>query len=191
MASINALRDKLAASIEGDVRFDAASRAIYSTDASNYRRVPIGVVAPRHEGDILRVLEVALENALPVLPRGGGTALGGQTANTALVLDFSKYMSAIGRIDADKRVAIVQPGVVQTQLNAAAAPYGLFFAPDPSTKDRCTLGGMIGNNSCGAHSAAHGKTVDNVERLDVVLYDGTRTTLGDITSGSTDSRTAA
>src|ERR1700723_2379874 len=181
MASINALRDKLAASIEGDVRFDAAARAIYSTDASNYRRIPIGVVVPRHEGDVMRALELARENAIPVLPRGGGTALGGQTANIALVLDFSKYMNAIARIDAENRVAVVQPGVVQTQLNAAAAPYGLFFAPDPSTKDRCTIGGVIGNNSCGAHSAAHGKTVDNVEGLDIALYDGTRMTLG--TSG--------
>ena len=184
MSSLNALRDKLAASIEGDVHFDAASRAIYSTDASNYRRVPIGVVVPRHAGDVIRALELARENRLPVLPRGGGTALGGQTANTALVIDCSKYMNAIARIDADSRVAVVQPGVVQTQLNAAAAPYGLFFAPDPSTKDRCTLGGMIGNNSCGAHSAAHGKTVDNVKELDVVLYDGTRMTLGaEITEG--------
>src|SRR5665213_735228 len=169
MASINALRDKLVSSIEGDVRFDAASRAIYSTDASNYRRVPIGIVTPRHEGDVIRAIELARENALPVLPRGGGTALGGQTANTALVIDFSRYMNAIARIDAEARVAIVQPGVVQTHLNTAAAPYGLFFAPDPSTKDRCTLGGMIGNNSCGAHSAAHGKTVDKVEALDVLL----------------------
>jgi FAD/FMN-containing dehydrogenase/Fe-S oxidoreductase len=178
MASINALQDKLAAAIEGEVRFDAATRAIYSTDASNYRRVPIGVVIPRHDDDVIRAVELARENAMAVLPRGGGTALGGQTANTALVLDFSKYMNSIAHIDAERRVAVVQPGVVQAQLNAAAAPYGLFFAPDPSTKDRCTLGGMIGNNSCGAHSAAHGKTVDNVERLDVLLYDGTRTVLG-------------
>jgi FAD/FMN-containing dehydrogenase/Fe-S oxidoreductase len=192
MASINALRDKLAASIEGEVRFDAAARAIYSTDASNYRRVPIGVVVPRHDGDVMRAIELARENAIPVLPRGGGTALGGQTANTALVLDFSKYMNAIVRIDADNHLAVVQPGVIQTQLNAAAAPYGLFFAPDPSTKDRCTLGGMIGNNSCGAHSAAHGKTVDNVESLDVMLYDGTRISLGsDVIRESTDSRTAS
>jgi FAD/FMN-containing dehydrogenase/Fe-S oxidoreductase len=191
MSSLNALRDKLAASIEGDVHFDAASRAIYSTDASNYRRVPIGVVVPRHAGDVIRALELARENRLPVLPRGGGTALGGQTANTALVIDCSKYMNAIARIDADSRVAVVQPGVVQTQLNAAAAPYGLFFAPDPSTKDRCTLGGMIGNNSCGAHSAAHGKTVDNVKELDVVLYDGTRMTLGaEITEGVESGRIA-
>ncbi len=185
MVSISALRDKLAASIEGDVRFDDASRAIYSTDASNYRRIPIGVVVPRHDGDVIRAIELARENALPVLPRGGGTALGGQTANTAIVIDFSQYMNAITRIDAEKRIAVVQPGVAQTHLDAAAAPYGLFFAPDPSTKDRCTLGGMIGNNSCGAHSAAHGKTVDNVERLDVLLYDGTRMALGDdVTSGA-------
>src|ERR1700690_243753 len=109
MVSINALRDKLAASIEGDVSFDAASRAIYSTDASNYRRVPIGVVVPRHAGDVIRAMELARENGMPVLPRGGGTALGGQTANTALVIDFSKYMNAIEGIDGDRRVAIVQP----------------------------------------------------------------------------------
>ena len=191
MASINALRDQLAASIEGEVRFDDATRAIYSTDASNYRRVPIGVVLPRHDEDVVRALALARENALPILPRGGGTALGGQAANTALVLDFSKYMNSIARIDADNRVAVVQPGVVQTQLNAAAAPHGLFFAPDPSTKDRCTLGGMIGNNSCGAHSAAHGKTVDNVERLDVLLYDGTRMTLGGDAVPATSATTAS
>ena len=192
MVSINALREKLSASIEGDVRFDAATRAIYSTDASNYRRVPIGVVMPRHEADVIRAIELARENGLPLLPRGGGTALGGQTANTALVLDFSKYMNAIARIDTDRRVAIVQPGVIQSQLNAAAAPHGLFFAPDPSTKDRCTLGGMIGNNSCGAHSAAHGKTVDNVERLEVALYDGTRMSLGPHgPAGTTDNRSAS
>src|ERR1700682_121479 len=107
MASISALPEKLAASIEGEVRFDAAARAIYSTDASNYRRVPIGVVVPRHDGDVLRAIELARENALPILPRGGGTALGGQTANTALVLDFSKYMNAIVRIDADNHLAVV------------------------------------------------------------------------------------
>ncbi len=191
MASINAMQDKLAAAIEGEVRFDAATRAIYSTDASNYRRVPIGVVIPRHDDDVIRALEFARENAMAVLPRGGGTALGGQTANTALVLDFSKYMNSIAHIDAERRVAVVQPGVVQAQLNAAAAPYGLFFAPDPSTKDRCTLGGMIGNNSCGAHSAAHGKTVDNVERLDVLLYDGTRMVLGAGIAGETTGSRAA
>ena len=178
MATLNALRDQLVRTIEGEVRFDAGSRALYATDASNYRRVPVGVVIPRHEEDVIRAVALARENRIPVLSRGGGTALAGQTTNAALVLDFSKYMNAVRRIDADQRLAQVEPGLVQAHLNAAAARYGLFFAPDPATKDRCTLGGMIGNNSCGAHSAAHGKTVDNLASLDVLLYDGTRMSLG-------------
>ena len=178
MASIDTLKDQLARVIEGEVRFDAGTRALYATDASNYRLVPVGVVIPRHEEDVVRAVALARENRIPVLPRGGGTALAGQTTNTALVLDFSKYMNSIRQIDQDARLAVVEPGVVQAQLNAAAARYGLVFAPDPATKDRCTLGGMIGNNSCGAHSAAHGKTVDNLVSLEVLLYDGTRLTLG-------------
>ena len=114
---------------------------------------------------------------MPILARGGGTSLAGQACNAALVLDFSKYMNRVIDIDAEARVAQVEPGVVQSHLNAALAPHGLFFAPDPSTKDRCTIGGMIGNNSCGAHSAAYGKTVDNVEALEVLLYDGTHLSL--------------
>src|SRR5271157_4873299 len=163
--------------IEGEVRFDSGTKAIYSTDASNYRRVPIGVVIPRHGGDVISALQLARENAVPILARGGGTGLAGQTCNAALVLDFSKYMNAVRSIDAGRRLAVVEPGVVQSRLNAALASPGLFFAPDPATKDRCTIGGMIGNNSCGAHSAAYGKTVDNLEGLDVVLYDGTRLAL--------------
>jgi FAD/FMN-containing dehydrogenase/Fe-S oxidoreductase len=179
MASIDTLKDQLARVIEGEVRFDAGTRALYATDASNYRLVPVGVVIPRHEDDVMRAVALACENRIPILPRGGGTALAGQTTNTALVLDFSKYMNAVKQVDPDRRLAVVEPGVVQSQLNAAVAKYGLFFAPDPATKDRCTLGGMIGNNSCGAHSAAHGKTVDNLISLDALLYDGTRLTLGD------------
>ncbi len=173
-----ALERKLASIVEGDVRFDIGTLAAYSTDASNYRQIPIGVVAPRHRGDIAATLAVARDNAMPILARGGGTSLAGQAANAALVLDFSKYMNRIMAIDAEQGRAIVEPGVVQSDLNAALGPHRLFFAPDPSTKDRCTIGGMIGNNSCGAHSAAYGKTVDNLEALDAILYDGTELTLG-------------
>jgi FAD/FMN-containing dehydrogenase/Fe-S oxidoreductase len=179
MVSLNAFRDKLRHSIEGEVRFDGASLALYSTDASNYRRLPVGVIIPRHEGDVAMAMALARENEIPLLPRGGGTALAGQTTNTALVLDFSKYMNRVLSVDPDRRRAVVEPGLVQAHLNAAVSEYGLFFAPDPATKDRCTLGGMIGNNSCGAHSAAYGKTVDNVASLEVLLYDGTRLTLGE------------
>jgi FAD/FMN-containing dehydrogenase/Fe-S oxidoreductase len=168
------LWDKLRRSIDGEVRADDAARALYAADASVYRQVPLGVVIPRHEGDVMRTLALARENRLPILARGGGTALAGQACNAAIVLDFSKYMNSIRQVDAKRGLAVVEPGVVQAQLNAAVAPEGLFFAPDPSTKDRCTIGGMIGNNSCGAHSAAHGKTVDNVQALEVALYDGTR-----------------
>jgi FAD/FMN-containing dehydrogenase/Fe-S oxidoreductase len=174
MTSLAVLESHLRASIEGEVRFDVGTRAAYATDASNYRQVPVGVVIPRHEGDVIATLSLARENAMPILVRGGGTSLAGQGCNAALVLDFSKYMNAIVAIDPGARVALVEPGVVQSHLNAALAPHGLFFAPDPSTKDRCTIGGMIGNNSCGAHSAAYGKTVDNVEALEVILHDGTR-----------------
>jgi len=178
MASPNAFQQQLAHTIEGEVRFDQGTRALYATDASNYRRVPIGVVIPRHEDDVVQTLALARENRVPILPRGGGTALAGQTANAALVLDFSKYMNRVRQIDVEQRRAVVEPGVVQAQLNAIAAKYKLFFAPDPATKDRCTFGGMIGNNSCGAHSAAHGKTVDNLTSLEVLLYDGVRLSLG-------------
>jgi FAD/FMN-containing dehydrogenase/Fe-S oxidoreductase len=178
MASLAAFQEKLRGQIEGEVRFDSGTLAIYSTDASNYRRVPIGVVIPRHEGDAIAALALARENAMPILARGGGTGLAGQTCNAALVLDFSKYMNRICAIDSERRIVAVEPGVVQSHLNAALAPHGLFFAPDPATKDRCTIGGMVGNNSCGAHSAAYGKTVDNLAALEVLLYEGTRLKLG-------------
>ncbi len=177
MTSIAALESQLRATIEGEVRFDAGTRAAYATDASNYRQVPVAVVIPRHEGDVIAALSLACENSMPILARGGGTSLAGQACNSALVLDFSKYMNRVIAIDPGARTAQVEPGVVQSHLNAALAPHGLFFAPDPSTKDRCTIGGMIGNNSCGAHSAAYGKTVDNVEALEVILYDGTQLSL--------------
>src|SRR5271163_72313 len=146
MTSLETLESHLRATIEGEVRFDVGTRAAYATDASNYRQVPVGVVIPRHEGDVVAALSLARENAMPILARGGGTSLAGQACNAALVLDFSKYMNRIIAIDPGSHSAQVEPGVVQSHLNTALAPYGLFFAPDPSTKDRCTIGGMIGNN---------------------------------------------
>ena len=180
MVSHASLERELSRVIEGEVRFDRGTAAIYSTDASNYRQVPVGVVIPRHEEDVARAVRLARENAVPILARGGGTSLSGQTCNTALVLDFSKYMNAIQHIDRNLGLAVVQPGVVQSHLNTALAPYGLFFAPDPATKDRCTIGGMLGNNSCGAHSAAYGKSSENLLALDILLYDGTRMKLGPV-----------
>jgi len=151
---------------------------LYSTDASNYRLIPLGVVIPRHEGDVIAAIALARENQVAVLPRGGGTSLAGQTCNHALVLDFSKYLNSIRSIEAARKIAVVEPGVVLSQLNGAAAKLDLQFAPDPTTKDRCCLGGMIGNNSCGAHSVQYGKTVDNLLEIDALLYDGTRLHFG-------------
>src|SRR5690242_18827407 len=121
MASIDALREELLRSIEGEVRFDGASLALYSTDASNYRRRPVGRGSPRHEGDVVKTVALARENEIPLLPRGGGTGLAGQTTNTALVLDFSKSMYRVLQVDAERRRAIVQPGLVQAHLNAQVA----------------------------------------------------------------------
>ena len=176
--SVPVFQNELRRRVEGEVRFDAGSRALYSTDASNYRLIPLGVVIPRHEGDVIQALALARDNGVAMLPRGGGTSLAGQTCNHALVLDFSKYLNSIRRIDAAGAIAEVEPGVVLSQLNAAAAKLELQFAPDPTTKDRCCLGGMIGNNSCGTHSVQYGKTVDNLLELDALLYDGTRMRLG-------------
>src|SRR5271166_6664441 len=178
MASLTTFREKLVMSVEGEVHFDRGTIAIYSHDASNYRQVPIGVVTPRHEEDVIVTMTLARDNSVPILARGGGTALGGQATSAALVLDFSKYMNRVLAVDPDRKSATVQPGVIQSALNAGLASHGLFFAPDPSTKDRCTIGGMIGNNSCGAHSAAYGKTVDNLDSMEVLLYDGTHTRVG-------------
>jgi FAD/FMN-containing dehydrogenase/Fe-S oxidoreductase len=167
-------------SIGGEVRFDDGSRALYATDGSNYRQVPIGVVLPRHVDDVLATISIAREFGAPVLCRGGGTSLAGQCCNVAVVLDFSKYMTAILEIDPERRMARVQPGVVLDRLRNAAEKHHLTFAPDPATHDRCTLGGMIGNNSCGVHSVMAGKTDDNIEELEILTYDGLRMKAGQI-----------
>ena len=163
-----ALRDQ----VRGEVRFDAKSRILYSTDASLYQFLPVGVVLPRDAEDVQAAHRVAAELGVAVLPRGGGTALAGQTVGNALVLDFGKYMNRVLEIDPDRRRARVQPGVRLDRLNRAAAPHGLHFGPDPATLRQCCLGGMIGNNSCGARSLVYGKTGDHVHSLDCVLHDG-------------------
>jgi FAD/FMN-containing dehydrogenase/Fe-S oxidoreductase len=168
------LRDELRDRVDGEVRFDAGSRAAYATDASNYRQLPIGVVAPRTVDAAAAAVAVAAAHGVPVLSRGGATSLAGQTTNAALVLDWSKYCNRVVSIDPDARTCIVEPGIALDDLNRVLAPTGLMFGPRPSTHRSCTLGGMIGNNSCGATAQAYGKTADNVTRLEVLTYDGTR-----------------
>ncbi|MEV8065450.1 FAD-binding and (Fe-S)-binding domain-containing protein [Streptomyces sp. NPDC085995] len=155
-------------------------------DASNYRRVPHGVVAPRDADDVAAVLEVCRELGVPVVARGGGTSIAGQATGAGVVLDFTRHMNRVLRLDPDARTAVVQPGVVLDRLQEAAAPHGLRFGPDPSTHSRCTLGGMIGNNSCGSHSVAWGTTADNVRELSVLTARGRRLVLGRRWAGAPD-----
>src|SRR6201987_5722071 len=172
------LAEALRLRVRGDVRFDDGSRALYATAGSNYRQVPIGVVLPHDADDVLAAISVCCEFGAPLLCRGGGTSLAGQCCNVAVVLDFTKYMGNILEIDPERRIARVQPGVVLDQLRNAAEKYHLTFAPDPASHDRCTIGGMIGNNSCGVHSIMGGKTDDNIEALEIVTYDGVRLSVG-------------
>ena len=172
------LEARLKTRIKGEVRFDTGSRALYATDASNYRQVPIGVVIPRDIADVEATFAACRELGAPILARGGGTSLSGQCCNVAVVLDFSKYMRSILSLDPESRLAVVEPGIVLDRVREAAEEHHLTFAPDPATHSRCTLGGMIGNNSCGTHALMGGKTVDNIRALDVLLYDGTRMTVG-------------
>jgi FAD/FMN-containing dehydrogenase/Fe-S oxidoreductase len=173
-----ALARELAETSSCEVRFDDGSRALYATDASNYRQVPIGVVVPRSVDDVIATVATSSRFGVPILCRGGGTSLAGQCCNVAVVIDFSKYMNRILEVDAKRRFARVEPGVVLDDLRDAAEKHGLTVGPDPATHNRCTLGGMIGNNSCGVHALMAGKTVDNVETLDVLTYDGLRMTVG-------------
>ncbi|HEY3875001.1 MAG TPA: FAD-binding and (Fe-S)-binding domain-containing protein, partial [Candidatus Kapabacteria bacterium] len=172
------LEAKLKRHLLGEVRFDAGGRALYTSDASNYRQVPIGVVLPRSEEDVIATVAAAREFGAPILSRGGGTSIPGQCCNEAVVMDFSKYMHHVIEIDPEKKLACVQPGTVLDDLRDQAKQQGLTFGPDPATHKWCTLGGMIGNNSCGVHSIMAGRTVDNVHSLKVLLYDGTILTIG-------------
>jgi FAD/FMN-containing dehydrogenase/Fe-S oxidoreductase len=179
-ASVDAagLAEALRTQIGGEVRFDRGTRALYAADGSNYRQVPIGVVLPSDADDVLATVALCRQFGAPLLCRGGGTSLAGQCCNVAVILDFSKYMSRILEIDPARRIARVQPGVVLDRLRTAAEKHHLTFGPDPATHGRCTLGGMIGNNSCGVHSVMAGKTDDNIEALEILTYDGLRMKVG-------------
>ena len=174
------LEQELRKQVEGEVRFDDFSKVLYSTDASIYQMEPVGVVIPRHKDDVLAAIDVARRTGVPILPRGGGTSLAGQTVNHAIVLDFSKYMDSLIEVNPHERWARVQPGIVLDTLNGLLAPHGLKYAPDPSTSNRASVGGGIGNNSCGSHSVIYGKTSDHVLGLDVVLADGSEARFSDL-----------
>ena len=177
--------------IEGDVRFDRYSRLLYSTDASIYQIEPVGVVVPRHKGDVQAVIELANKLDVSVLPRGGGTSLAGQAVGHSIVLDFSKYMRNALEVNQEELWCRVQPGLVQDELNAHVRAMGLQFGPDTSTSNRATLGGMIGNNSSGAHSLTYGKTLDHVIELTVLLADGSEVVLKDLLPQEVEKRSRA
>ncbi len=181
------LEQQLRAKIRGEVRFDAASKALYSTDGSNYRHIPIGVVIPRDEADVIAAVAICRAANAPILSRGAGTSLAGQGCNFAVILDFSKYMNGMDAIDPKTKTVHVQPGIILDRVRDAAEKFNLTFAPDPATHSRCTIGGMIGNNSCGVHALMGGKTVDNILSLDLLLYDGTRLTVGPTTEAELES----
>ncbi|MBV8385112.1 MAG: FAD-binding oxidoreductase, partial [Planctomycetaceae bacterium] len=177
----SALAAELRTKIRGEVRFDRGSRALYATDGSNYRQVPIGVVIPDDVDDVIAIVATCRAFGAPLLSRGCGTSLTGGCCNVAVVMDFSKRMHHVLWVDPDKRLARVQPGTVLDILRGAAEKHHLTFAPDPSTHNHCTLGGMMGNNSCGVHSImglGTGRTSDQVDELDILLYDGARMTVG-------------
>ncbi|MEU6621496.1 FAD-linked oxidase C-terminal domain-containing protein [Streptomyces litmocidini] len=180
MSSVDvaALEEALRTAVDGEIRFDAGSRGAYVTDGSNYRQVPIGVVVPRSVEAGARTVAVCARFGAPVLSRGGGTSLAGQATNAAVVIDWTKYCHALVSVDPDARTCVVEPGIVLDELNRRLSDHRLQFGPKPSTHSHCALGGMIGNNSCGASAQAYGKTVDNVRRLEILTYDGLRTWVG-------------
>jgi FAD/FMN-containing dehydrogenase/Fe-S oxidoreductase len=176
--AMQALEADLRRNVRGEVRFDQGSKALYASDASNYRQVPLAVVVPSDVDDLLETLAACRRNDVPFLPRGGGTSQNGQCVNVAVVADASKYVNRVVSVDPVAGIALVEPGVVCDTLRDAAEQHGLTFAPDPATHSRCTLGGMIANNSCGAHSVMAGKTVENVEALEIATFDGARFWVG-------------
>ncbi len=175
---VSKLERDLRGRIEGEVRFDDGSRALYAVDASNYRQVPIGVVVPKSVNDVVDTIAVCREHGAPVLSRGGGTSLAGQCCNVAVVIDWSKYLNKVLEVNAEQKFARVQPGTICDDVVKAGQPHKLTYAPDPATHNHCCFGGMIGNNSCGAHAQINGPAVNNVEALQILLYDGTRMDVG-------------
>jgi FAD/FMN-containing dehydrogenase/Fe-S oxidoreductase len=178
---VTALERALKEGVDAEVRFDAGSRGAYSTDASNFRQVPIGVVIPRSVEAAVDAIAICRQFEAPLVSRGGGTSLAGQCTNTAVMIDWAKYCHALVSVDVDARTCIVEPGIVLDVLNRKLQHTGLRFGPEPATHPNCTLGGMIGNNSCGATAQRTGKVVDNIRRLEVVTYDGTRFWCGETT----------
>ncbi|WP_438388915.1 FAD-binding and (Fe-S)-binding domain-containing protein [Actinopolyspora saharensis] len=182
--NVKGLEAQLRRHVLGEVRFDSGTRAMYASDASNYRQVPLGVVLPATVEDVVATTMACHRYGAPLLSRGGGTSLSGETVNVAVVVDFSKYLTSAGEVDVARRTVTAQPGVINEELNRSAGERGLVFGPDPSSHSRCTIGGNIGNNSCGIHSVQshfHGpgpRTSDNVRELEVLTYDGERFRVG-------------
>src|SRR3954454_16422649 len=181
-----ALAGDLRRSLRGEVRFDAGHRALYATDASNYRQVPIGVVSPFDPEDTAAAAAGRPRHGAPIVHRGAGTSLAGQCCNVAVVIDASRHLTGVLAVDPERRTARVRPGTVLDDLRGAALRHGLTFGPDPATHAWCTVGGMIGNNSCGVHSLTTGRTSDNVEELEVLTYDGLRLRVGATPEGEID-----
>lgn len=176
---VAALEAELRNSVRGEVRFSDGDRALYSTDSSNYRQIPIGAVIPRDRSDVIAVVAACRKFGAPITCRGGGTSLAGQCCNVAVIIDFTKYMNHVIEIDPEKKLARVEPGIVLDELQKRLKEHGLIFGPDPATHNHCAIGGMLGNNSCGVHSVmaefygGGARTSDNVHELEVLLYDGT------------------
>ncbi|PYV79328.1 MAG: FAD-binding oxidoreductase, partial [Acidobacteria bacterium] len=176
--NVEGLETELHKSIAGEIRFDAGSKALYATDGSNYRQVPIGVVVPKSREDVIQTVAACRKFGAPVLSRGGGTSLAGQCCNVAVVMDWSKYLHDIVELNPLQKYARVRPGTICDTLRDAAKPYMLTWGPDPATHDHCTFGGMLGDNSCGVHAQMAGKAAENVLSMDILLYDGTQMTVG-------------
>ena len=177
--NVNALEAELREHVRGEVRFSDGDRALYSTDSSNYRQIPIGVVVPRDREDVIATVAACRKFGAPITCRGGGTSLAGQCCNVAVVIDFTKYMNRVIEIDVEKKLARVEPGLVLDELQKKLKEHGLIFGPDPATHSHCAIGGMLGNNSCGVHSVmaefygGGARCSDNLRELEVLLYDGT------------------